>query len=148
MRTVFYAVVIATFLAAASRAQDAAPPNDHFSAQYEHRPHAPIDTRYYPRRSIERGERGVVLLCCRPNADRTLSCDIGFEAPEGRGFGQAGRRMIEEQSQMTAQSFADYTALGTRPALPVTTRFASEGQETLDVRGDTWGVCNLNPPAN
>lgn len=56
--------------------------------------------------------------------------------------------MIEEQQQMTADSYEAYAALGSRPRIPIATSFTTQGGQHLAVQGDTWGVCNPNRPAN
>lgn len=75
----------------------------------------PMRGRYMPREAMERSIPGAAVVCCVPNEDRSLNCDVGWEAPEGVGFGDAALRIVATQ-QLREESYADYEArLAPRP---------------------------------
>ncbi|MGQ0531655.1 MAG: hypothetical protein ACT4OF_03065 [Caulobacteraceae bacterium] len=106
-------------MATAALAQDEptapeAPSENLFRPQLVRNPDAAF-SGYMPQRALERRIAGSVLLCCTPRADRSLSCEVAFEAPEGLGFGDAGRNMVESL-MLTEESYAEYRA--ERPGRP------------------------------
>jgi protein TonB len=46
-------------------------------------------TRYYPRRALERGRQGEVVLNCIVGVEGALRCAVVSETPVGWGFGEA-----------------------------------------------------------
>jgi periplasmic protein TonB len=52
--------------------------------------------RYYPRRALERGEAGRVILDCTVIYGGRLSCRVRSENPSGRGFGEAALSVARE----------------------------------------------------
>lgn len=46
-------------------------------------------TSYYPRRALERGQSGRVVLSCDVSADGRMACRVASEEPVGWGFGEA-----------------------------------------------------------
>lgn len=52
--------------------------------------------RAYPRRALERGESGEVLIGCLVRTDGHLhACHVLSESPSGRGFGAAARAVVD-----------------------------------------------------
>jgi hypothetical protein len=103
---------IALCLAGAALAQDEAPANPEL--EYEREPTGADYARYFPPRYNAPGAAGVVVMCCRPNADRGLSCDVAFEAPRRVGFGEASLN-IARRFRLTPESAAAYEAGPRRP---------------------------------
>lgn len=58
--------------------------------------------RYYPRRALERGVEGVVMLDCLVSVDGSLSCATVSETPSGWGFADAAHRMAREHRMAPA----------------------------------------------
>jgi TonB family protein len=49
--------------------------------------------RYYPYRAVEVGRPGYVVLICTVVAEGALDCAVGYEGPQGWGFGEAALRI-------------------------------------------------------
>src|SRR5690242_16860586 len=89
----------------------------------EHRTDAPHDARYYPPIAHDHGTPGTVVLCCKPNDDRTLSCQALQETPADMGFGEAAIRAVQDQSRVTAESFESYQRAEDKPPARIVFRF-------------------------
>lgn len=57
---------------------------------------------YYPRRALERGIAGDVLLQCVVNTTGLLECEVASETPTGWGFGPAAIRMARDHRMVPA----------------------------------------------
>lgn len=68
---------------------------------------------YYPRRALERGVEGDVLLDCRVNTTGFLRCTVVSETPAGQGFSDAALRIAADHQMRPA----------TRDGLPVEGRY-------------------------
>jgi hypothetical protein len=80
------AAVVALCIAGAALAQEAPMM---FIPEFEAEP-APADlVRHYPPRALQQNTSGIAILCCTPRADRSVSCEVSSEWPEGQGFGAA-----------------------------------------------------------
>ncbi|QGZ94452.1 hypothetical protein DSM104635_01271 [Terricaulis silvestris] len=83
--------------------------------EYERQPTGPDYARNFPPGYNAPGSAGLVVLCCRPNAERGLSCDVAFEAPRNVGFSQATLNIVR-RFRLTPESYAAYQA---GPRLPI-----------------------------
>lgn len=63
----------------------------------------------YPRSARGNSVSGVVHMCCVPRRDRRLNCDVAFEWPENRHFGEAALR-IARKFRLSEASYAAYAA--------------------------------------
>lgn len=52
--------------------------------------------RRYPRRALQRGIGGRVMLDCHVQAEGRLGCSVQSEEPQGHGFGDAALRLARE----------------------------------------------------
>lgn len=68
---------------------------------------------YYPRRALERGVEGDVLLDCRVTTTGFLRCSVVSETPAGQGFSDAALRIAGDHQMRPA----------TRDGLPVEGRY-------------------------
>jgi protein TonB len=59
-------------------------------------------TRYYPRRAIERGVTGFVLLDCMVATSGLLNCRVLSETPSGWGFSDAALRIAADHRMAPA----------------------------------------------
>lgn len=57
------------------------------------RPDARDFARYYPTAALEAGRPGHVVLTCTVLADGAVNCTVGYEGPQGWGFGEAALRI-------------------------------------------------------
>lgn len=74
--------------------------------------------RYFPRRALDQGQSGRVVLDCLIGDNGRLSCSVAQESPSGYGFGQAGMnisRQLRVQSRLPNGS----PAAGRRLRLPL-----------------------------
>jgi|GEM_PF-2999869 len=124
------AAIIGLCIAGAALAQEAIdqapPPNDAEAAERFFPTWEPLEEgsvrRVYPDRALQRGMAGITHLCCTPQPDRTLACDVAIEWPENYGFGRSARRFIEPRI-LTTESF---TALQARSDARVHVAFRYE----------------------
>jgi hypothetical protein len=105
----------------------------------EHRADAPRDARYYPQRAHDDGVPGIVVLCCKPNDDRTLACSALQEAPSGQGFAEAAIRAVQDQSLVTAASFAAYRSAENKTSARIVFRF--DGASGRYPPADAHAIC-------
>lgn len=79
---------------------DAAPPSPpapiYLNAAFVEQPNGRDFARLYPRRALERGVGGRVVLDCTVAATGRLSCAVGSEDPTGWGFGEASLRAAQQ----------------------------------------------------
>lgn len=61
----------------------------------------------YPRSARGNSVTAVVQMCCTPREDRRLNCQVAFEVPENRHFGEATLR-IARRFRLTRESYAAY----------------------------------------
>jgi hypothetical protein len=138
-----------SFAALAQSPEDApssgsTPSAEPFHARFERRPDA-RQRRYFPAEAMYREITGSALVCCVPRPDRTVSCSVAVEIPEGRGFGDAARAIVEDNQQLTIDSYAEY--LAAQPgAIPVPMRFRIEDAEAPALPANGQALCN-SPPA-
>lgn len=76
--------------------------------------------RRYPRRALQRGIGGRVMLDCHVQAEGRLGCSVQSEEPQGHGFGDAGLRLAREY-----QASPDHPA-GQRVRVPIIFGVADE----------------------
>lgn len=81
----------------------------------------------YPARAMTRGVGGRVVLCCRPNEARNLSCAVARELPEDEGFGRVARSLFNRRMRLTEASYAAYQSAIPGQAFPATWRFELTG---------------------
>jgi hypothetical protein len=112
MRTLAAIAALALCIAGAALAQDA--PQANPELQYERQPSGPDYARNFPPGYNAPGSAGLVVLCCTPNAERGLSCDVAFEAPRDVGFRQATLNIVR-RFRLTSESYAVYQAGPRRP---------------------------------
>lgn len=60
------------------------------------RPDAAAFASAYPRRALEAGREGRVVLECYANVDGSLACAVAEETPRGFGFGNAALRVAHD----------------------------------------------------
>lgn len=82
------------------------------------RPSARDYNRFYPRRALDAGQSGRVVLDCTANARGALSCSVAEESPPGWGFGEAALR-IARQSRIEPQMSDGTSAAGQRVRMPL-----------------------------
>lgn len=58
---------------------------------------------YYPRRALERGTQGEVVLDCLVSTSGFLDCSVMSETPSGWGFGDAARRIARDHQMVPAR---------------------------------------------
>jgi protein TonB len=58
--------------------------------------------RYYPRRALERGIQGEVLLSCLVTTRGALACSVASESPPNWGFGEAALRIAGDHRMVPA----------------------------------------------
>lgn len=75
--------------------------------------------RYYPRRALDRGQMGRVILQCIVQTDGRLTCTVASEDPTGWGFGDAAMR-ISESFRMVPQMENGEPTAGGRVRVPFT----------------------------
>src|SRR5688572_26096394 len=81
----------------------------------------------YPQRALDRGVGGRVVLCCRPDEARNLSCTVARELPEGAAFGRVAVSIFERRMRLTEASYAAYQSAIPGQAFPATWRFELTG---------------------
>lgn len=79
----------------------------------------------YPRAALDAGESGAVVLCCTPDADRSLSCATVVESPGDNGFADVAMSMAADL-RMTQTAYDSFRASGA-PLVPLPFRFTVEG---------------------
>jgi hypothetical protein len=72
------------------------PAPTYINATFLERPSGRDFERFFPRRALERGMSGDVVLDCSVAASGRLACAIASETPQGWGFGAASLRAAEE----------------------------------------------------
>lgn len=68
----------------------------YIDATFLQRPDGADFERFYPRRALERGMSGNVVLDCTVASNGRLACAIASETPTGWGFGEASLRAARE----------------------------------------------------
>ena len=111
MRLLVLAGVIAACVVGAALAQDESPSAPDEPQRFTPRYARTSVPQLSPYPAEQMGRRsGAVVLCCRPDAERRLSCSIAFEAPARRGFGEAVLRYQQQMNLLTEESYAAYQA--------------------------------------
>lgn len=85
------------------------------------RPSARDIARVYPRRALNRGREGRVVLDCTVHAGGTLTCAVANENPRGEGFGDAALELVPA-FRMQPGLPDGRSVEGARVRLPVTFR--------------------------
>lgn len=96
------------------------------SPRWARAPDADRILRNYPRRALERGQGGRVVLLCTSDAGGNLSCVVESEEPTGWGFGQAAVRATREVRLERTDDMGQ-SVLGGTIRIPITFRTADEG---------------------
>jgi hypothetical protein len=104
-----FACVVA--LIGGALAQEQAPAPERPAVRFDAMPDLRDFMRNYPRPARQRAIPGVASLCCTINPDRTLSCQVASEWPEGYGFGQASLNVARE-FRVFEDSYRDAEAAG------------------------------------
>jgi len=89
--------------------------------RWTERPNAADFTRHYPRRALERGREGRVVLDCVVAANRRIGCSVAEETPAGWGFGDAALR-ISEAFRMSPMLENGQPTEGGRVRVPISFR--------------------------
>lgn len=82
-------------------------------------------SRNYPRRALERGQGGRVVLLCTSDASGNLACEIESEAPTGWGFGQAALRATRD-ARLARTDGTGRSVMGGTIRIPITFQTADE----------------------
>lgn len=98
-----------------------APGPVYIDATFTQRPSGSDFERYFPRRAIERGISGRVVLDCRVAENGRIACAVESEAPVGWGFGDASLRAAQEFRVAPAAADGHPTS-GGRLRVPMTWR--------------------------
>lgn len=91
--------------------------------QWLERPNARDFSRHYPRRALERGQEGRVVLDCIVGADGRIGCSVSSEDPSGWDFGEAAIR-ISRSFRMSPRMENGAATEGGRVRVPITFRLA------------------------
>lgn len=83
------ALIVAACVAGAAVAQEGPLA---FRPTWDVEPTPQQNVAYYPRQALAQNISGIAVVCCRPNADRSLNCNVNSEWPAGHGFGAATQR--------------------------------------------------------
>jgi hypothetical protein len=136
----------------AALAQEQATVPERPAIRYDMMPDGRDFERNYPPDAMREGVPGVAALCCTIQADRTLSCEVAREWPEGRGFGAAsvvvarGFRVFEE-SYLQAQAADDLSVRRTLLwPLPETTEPQMRRLREVSARLRQGVACPVTPP--
>ena len=100
------AAFIAACIASAALAQEAP---FMFVPEFDAQPSSTELVRHYPPQALRENVSGIAVLCCTPRPDRSVSCEVNSEYPEGRGFGAASVA-ASSSYRLTRQSHADLEA--------------------------------------
>ncbi|MDX2277126.1 MAG: energy transducer TonB [Hyphomonadaceae bacterium] len=95
----------------------------YLDATFIERPNGRDFARLYPRRALERGVSGNVLLDCSVAVSGRLSCAIASEDPSGWGFGAASLTAAREFQVAPATADGQPTA-GGRLRVPINWRLS------------------------
>jgi protein TonB len=102
--------------------EDTPPPAPaYINATFLERPNGRDFERLFPRRALERGASGSVVLDCSVAASGRLSCAVASETPAGWGFGEASLRAAQEFRVAPATADGRPTS-GGRLSVPMTWR--------------------------
>lgn len=113
-----------TFDLIATTPSDPAPPAPlYINATFLERPNGRDFERLFPRRALERGMSGNVVLDCRVAANGRLSCAIAAEDPQGWGFGEASLRAAQQFRVAPATADGQATS-GGRLRVPISWRIS------------------------
>lgn len=82
------------------------------------RPSARDYNRFYPRRALDAGQSGRVVLECTANGRGALNCSVDEEDPPGWGFGEAAMR-IARQARIEPQMTDGTSSAGQRVRMPM-----------------------------
>jgi TonB family protein len=74
--------------------------------------------QHYPRRAMEVGRPGHVVLVCAVRENGSLSCHVGHENPLGWGFGEAALRLTE-LFRMAPQTMSGASTAGATITVPI-----------------------------
>jgi len=89
--------------------------------QWLERPSGRDFARYYPRRALERGQEGRVVLDCIVGSDGRIGCSVSSEDPSGWDFGDAAVR-ISRSFRMSPRMENGAPTEGGRVRVPITFR--------------------------
>lgn len=133
MRSLAAAAVLACVtgasLALAQGDQSAVPT---FRAEFERRTDGQRVARVLPSQMLDRGVSGVAHLCCSPRQDRSLDCEVAFEWPERRRFGETALE-VAEGMYLTPASLEEYqTQPGRLVHIPVEFRLLPVRREVAE----------------
>ncbi len=98
-----------------------APGPVYIDATFIQRPSGRDFERYFPRRALERGISGRVVLDCRVAENGGIACAVDSEDPAGWGFGDASLRAAQEFRVAPATAEGHPTS-GGRLRVPMTWR--------------------------
>ena len=145
MRWLAGLLAIVTCVGAAMAQSRDAPVDDRFIAEWEELAGV---TNSYPPDALYLGRSGFVELCCTANSDRTVACRVGFETPEGNGFGEFALR-LSRRMRMTPESYAAFQA---DPSnwLQLSLHWTTGGARRMKerVRVQTANLCRLSDAAS
>ena len=82
------------------------------------RPDARDFARYYPVAALEAGRPGHVVLICTVAADGAVNCTIGYEGPQGWGFGEAALR-VSRHFRMAPETKDGTSTAGATVRVPI-----------------------------
>jgi len=101
--------LVAACLASAALAQEIVEP------AFDVEPSSAELVRHYPPQALAQNVSGIAVLCCAPQSDGSVACEVSSEWPEGQGFGAASVT-ASTVYRLTPQSLAD---LQTQPGARV-----------------------------
>ena len=136
------AALIAACIAGAALAQE---PPFMFVPEFDAEP-SPVElVRHYPPQALRDNISGIAILCCTPRPDRSVSCEVSSEYPEGQGFGAASVA-ASPSYRLSQQSHADLEARpGTRVRISMLWAAATFDPRTIDelrrIDGETIEAC-------
>lgn len=89
---------------------------------------------------------GAGVVCCHPNADRSLSCRAVWDAPENQHFGASAKQSVESEVHLSAASYADYLAHFAGRDFPQYRTFETRESSSPDVpsRAEREAMCVAN----
>jgi hypothetical protein len=134
--------IIAVCLAGAALAQE---PPFVFVPEFDAQPSPTELVRHYPPQALRDNVSGIVILCCTPRPDRSVSCEVSSEFPEGRGFGAASVA-ASSGYRLTPLSYGDLEARpGTRVCISMlwagTVILPRTVDELRRIDGETMEAC-------
>lgn len=85
-----------------------------FVPSWEAEPRSADYVRHYPPQALHQNISGIAVLCCTPQADRSIACAVDSEWPAGQGFGAASAR-VSGSYRLSQQSYDDLHARADTP---------------------------------